>query len=51
MLKAEDRIFTNLYGEQPWNLDADGEFLGYGGGGDGEREGAGAAGEEGADHL
>ena len=22
MLKAEDRIFTNLYGEQPWNLDA-----------------------------
>jgi len=22
MLKAEDRIFTNLYGEQPWNLSA-----------------------------
>lgn len=22
MLKAEDRIFTNLYGEEPWNLDA-----------------------------
>jgi NADH-quinone oxidoreductase subunit F len=22
MLKAEDRIFTNLYGEQPWSLDA-----------------------------